>query len=112
MICTLCHYTDPCDIDNDGCAQICIREGTPRCNCAEGWELLDDKKHCKGNYILYPIINTWSYSPLCGRENNSQLKLCTTLRPSYTRYFMDADRHTWNLSNVTALMLMLTKCTS
>ena len=51
----------PCDMNNGGCAMICMRNGTKaECQCEEGFELNSDKATCdkgKQYYITEYIIS-------------------------------------------------------
>ena len=41
--------SDPCNINNGGCDQMCRNNnGSPSCHCEPGFELMNDTKSCTG----------------------------------------------------------------
>lgn len=52
--------TNPCAIDNGGCAELCLYNGThPVCACAHGL-VAEDGKTCKG---LFAVMRMCMWSP-------------------------------------------------
>ena len=50
----------PCDINNGGCDQICVRDGdNAQCACGDDYESSDDGETC-GFYLLFPFPEGYS----------------------------------------------------